>query len=199
MVIADGFLGSKISDISWKGKIARELYELLAKPDHNEIVNGLRSVGLRKDMIDLFINDINLAYLLNNLKNENSNWQIEHIGQKTWTKIITILMNDIKCDLDIPVSIDVHRLIRLTGSINGKTGFLVQPIRYHEINEFDPFSNPLVFSLTKETKVPTFITTKYCPKIRIKDEIYGPYYEGEKINLPEAVSLFLVCKGVASL
>ncbi len=104
-----------------------------------------------------------------------------------------------KCDIDVPVSIDTHRLIRVQGSIHGKTGFIVKPLDYYEMINFNPLSDPIVFSMDQKKLVKVEITTPKCPEIRIQAEYYGPYTKGEKIDVPEAVGVFLACKGVAIL
>ena len=142
-------------------------------------------------------NEKNRLSLCNQIKKEDYNWSIPGMGETSWKKLMQFLIDNIKCEIDIPVSIDVHRLIRLRGSIHGKTGFLVKPIIFDDLKNFDPFLDSIIFPLDNKRLLTIKITSEICPKIRIRDEIYGPYNKNEKIMLPEAVSLFLACKGVA--
>jgi DNA primase small subunit len=43
-----------------------------------------------------------------------------------------------KCEIDEPVTTDVHRLIRFPGSLHGKTGLAVTRIQLHDLEKFNP-------------------------------------------------------------
>ena len=47
--------------------------------------------------------------------------------------------------IDKPVTKDVHRLIRLEGSLHGKTGLKTTKIRYIDLDRFDPSISSTVF------------------------------------------------------
>ncbi|MDP6156183.1 MAG: DNA primase catalytic subunit PriS [Candidatus Thermoplasmatota archaeon] len=47
-------------------------------------------------------------------------------------------------ETDQPVTTDTHRLIRVAGSLHGKTGFCVTPIDLDAIKDFDPLKNAIV-------------------------------------------------------
>jgi DNA primase small subunit len=194
-----GYIGSKTSDIGWKGKIARKLYQLLTESTQDSLIHELVNFGVNSKEARIFAHQTNTKNLIIALEQENKIWEIEEIGEITWSKILNYLIKEIRCEIDIPVSIDVHRLIRLTGSIHGKTGFLVKPLDYDMLNDFDPLNDPIIFSLKQDHLISTNIAVEFCPKIRIGNEIYGPFSKGERIKLPEAVSIFLNCKGAAVL
>jgi len=98
--------------------------------------------------------------------------------------------------LDSPVSIDIHRLIRFVNSLHGKTGFKVQKIDFKRLGIYDPFKESIVFSLNNDVKI---ITTKEVPKFIINDTSYGTYLKNQKITVPECVAIFLMCKDVAEI
>lgn len=194
------FLGSTIDDAGWKGRIANNFLKILNKHD------SIESFDLEFGHLDL---DAKIKHILfgtdkrehirNQLLNKNKYWTIRDVGKIGWEKIKKFLLTISKCDIDVPVSIDTHRLIRVQGSIHGKTGFIVKPLDYYEMINFNPLSDPIVFSMDQKKLVKMEITTPKCPEIRIQAEYYGPYTKGEKIDLPEAVGVFLACKGVAIL
>lgn len=51
---------------------------------------------------------------------------------------------EVQGETDAPVTTDIHRLIRLPGSLHGGTGFRVVPLARDGIDRFDPFSEALV-------------------------------------------------------
>ncbi|MCP4760374.1 MAG: hypothetical protein GY870_01250 [archaeon] len=191
------FMGTNIDDIGWRGKIANQFLKILDFPDYESFDSEFHRFNLDKSIIDRIFNEGNKKYLRNQLKNRKLNWTIQDMGSIRWKKFIQFLIDTIKCEVDVPVSIDIHRLIRLEGSIHGKTGFLVRNIKFNDLKDFDAFYDPIIFSFSEEKLIPVRINTEHCPPIRIKDNIYGPYIKDEKIKLPEAVAIFLASKNVA--
>jgi len=96
----------------------------------------------------------------------------------------------IRGEADEPVTTDIHRLIRLIGSLHGKTGLMVKEI---DIDRFKDF-NPLVDAIPntfKENEV------KIISKDKVEIELGGEKYrvEGEEI-VPEYVAIFLIARGL---
>ena len=92
--------------------------------------------------------------------------------------------------IDTVVTTDVHRLIRMPGTLNGKTGLKATIVTLDHLEEFDPFVEPVVF----EGKQKVEITE--APTLRIGDQTFGPYVD-QKVELPMAAAVLLVAKGVA--
>ena len=107
------------------------------------------------------------------------------------SKSIMALSSLIK--IDTVVTIDIHRLIRLTNTLHGKTGLKKSEVPISGIEHFDPFKSALAF---KEGTV--IILVSDAPEFRLGDETYGPYNE-RKIELPTAAALMLLCKGAAKV
>lgn len=191
------FSAPKLSDLGWGSKIAKELLKIIELDTQEEFLLHFNRHNLDQQIIEKIFHKENRLSLHQQLKKEEKFWSIPGMGETSWKKLNLFLIKNIKCEIDIPVSIDVHRLIRLRGSIHGKTGFLVKPIAFDDLKNFNPFSDSVIFPTDESRLLPTKITAEICPKIRIRDEIYGPYNKNEKLMLPEAVSLFLACKGVA--
>jgi DNA primase small subunit len=194
------FLGSTIDDPGWKGRIAQTFQKILV--NHETIDSFDKVYGhykLDSKIKQSLFDENKRAQLINQLSNKHEKWTIRDLGQVGWEKLKNFLLNVSKCDIDVPVSIDVHRLIRVQGSIHGKTGFIVKPLNYYEMVNFDPLSDPIIFAMDKESYMKVKIITPKCPEIRIQDENYGPYEKEEKIEVPEAVGIFLACKGVARI
>jgi DNA primase small subunit len=95
-------------------------------------------------------------------------------------------------EIDTPVTVDIHRLIRVPGGLHGGTGFLVKKIGQGDLDKFDPFSDAQVFAGRKEV----YVTDP--PIFRMGDTIYEDLQNQER-ELPMNVAIFLLCKGRAQL
>jgi DNA primase small subunit len=135
------------------------------------------------------------------LINNKRIWSIEGFGLTTWKTFLNGIVREIGVELDEPVTIDIHRLIRYPGSLHGKTGFKVQEIQFNELEDFNPLTennekkDPIVFYSKKTQKIE--IVEQEVPATKIKDETFGPYKKGEIIDVPHHMAIFLLCKNVA--
>ncbi len=97
-------------------------------------------------------------------------------------------------ETDEPVTSDVKRLIRLPSSLHGKTGFVVKPIGFDQLEDFNPLTDAISESFATD-------------EMRI--EVLQPVdmeLRGEKFNLgrgickvPEYAAIFFMCRGMAKL
>ena len=69
-------------------------------------------------------------------------------------RIINNMREELSCEIDEPVTTDVHRLIRFTNSLHGKTGLQVKRVKIEELHSFEPLNEaiPKIF-LEGEMKV----------------------------------------------
>jgi len=95
--------------------------------------------------------------------------------------------------IDTVVTTDVHRLIRLTNTLHGKTGLKKIEISITDIERFDPFKSAIAF---KEGTVKVLASD--APEFRLGDQTYGPY-KNQQVELPTAAALLLLCKGRAEI
>jgi DNA primase small subunit len=98
-------------------------------------------------------------------------------------------------ETDAPVTTDIHRLIRLPGSLHGGTGFRVVPVSPDRLLQFDPF-------VAAVPEVPA----SDVATVRATERVHHPFpsspvdlAEGEERELPGPVALFLVLRGEAEL
>ncbi|MHA2034437.1 MAG: DNA primase small subunit domain-containing protein [Candidatus Thorarchaeota archaeon] len=131
------------------------------------------------------------------LKNPPEFWRGAGISVKSWREIATVAVAMYGGKIDVPVTHDVHRVIRLIGSIHGKTGFVVAKLTRESIEDFDPFADALAFG-ADNLRVRVLGGLLEVPRFRIGDELYGPYGD-EVVDLPMSAAMFLLCKGVAVL
>jgi len=102
---------------------------------------------------------------------------------------------EVQGETDAPVTTDIHRLIRLPGSLHGGTGFRVVPLTRDAIDMFDPFADALVPAAPgARTPVTLLSEAQYrFPGGKIGGK------SGEAVELPTPEALFLVLRGEAAL
>lgn len=89
--------------------------------------------------------------------------------------------------IDPNVTTDIHRIFRMPGSINSKSG--LSKIR---CDGKDPYSEAALLG-DEQVEV-----SAECPvKFRLGGRWFGPY-EGEKAAVPAYAAAYMVCKGLAT-
>jgi DNA primase small subunit len=93
---------------------------------------------------------------------------------------------------DEPVTTDIKRLIRMPTSLHGGSGMRVQPLEVRNLPEFDPLVDAVVFS-AREVRVDT--------RFSLSMPMLGSTYQIQKgiSTVPEAVAVFLCCRGIAEI
>jgi len=195
--------GLSKENIGWSQKIMKKIEEILCKPK-TEIENLLldkNRFNFNPNLVTSFLNSKD-DFLELISKGERNVWSIEGFGLIKWKNFLKGVAKHIGVELDEPVSIDIHRLIRYPGSLHGKTGFKVQEITLTELEEFTPLNemneklDPIVFN-SKNITQKLEIVERALPVTKIKGTKYGPYVQGEKIEVPHHIAVFLLCKEVA--
>jgi DNA primase small subunit len=97
-------------------------------------------------------------------------------------------------EMDAPVTTDIHRLIRMPGSLHGGTGFIVKTLSRKDLDSFNPFADALVPDTARPVKV------------RLSREADYPFkdtplkgHEGEVLSAPAPQALFLLLRGEATM
>ncbi len=121
--------------------------------------------------------------------------KVKKVGPKYWQEIANKSVLLYGVDIDQPVTTDIHRVIRLIGSLNGKTGFAVTELTRDALTDFNPLSDSVVFNKgTIQISIPERGIT--VPEITIDGDTYGPF-NGSIETLPSSTAVFLLCKGMA--
>jgi DNA primase small subunit len=102
---------------------------------------------------------------------------------------------EVQGETDAPVTTDIHRLIRLPGSIHGGTGFRAVPLERAAVDAFDPFRDALLGPLDAGRTEVAFVTDVRYPFPG--GEVHGT--AGAVASLPTPAALFLVLRGEATL
>ena len=179
--------GPDLNDKGWQGRVAKGTYEFLQTATKEDLVKtGLKSTHItslltyREEILESW--------------NEKGPWGIiKNISLETWRKIAQYGVEKQSVKIDTVVTPDINRLIRLPNSLHGKTGLKKVEFPVTHIEDFDPLKSAVAF---KTGEVTVHVST--VPQFRVEDEIYGPF-EGEKVELPTAAALMLLCKGMAEV
>ncbi len=105
-----------------------------------------------------------------------------------WKTIIRIAVSDIAARIDVPVTADVKRLIRLPTSLHGGSGLRVTPLTLNELYEFAPLRDAVVFtdySIPVKVLKPT-ITQLKGDTIKV---------DRNTTELPEHTAVYLMARG----
>lgn len=115
------------------------------------------------------------------------------VGVETWSKMAKRAVETQSAKVDTVVTTDVHRLIRLPETLHGKTGFRKVGFRSSALGDFDPFKGAIAFKGGSAT-----VLVSYAPQFRLGEETFGPYKD-QRIELPTAAAVLLVCRGRADM
>ncbi len=187
-------VGPKADDYGWRGRINRYVTRFIKEAEDFK----LAEIGLSKPKRKLILENRefiieNLALTKKIIPGVNAiSWDLAKLKLTDWLKIVEAAIKIYSGKIDEPVTADVHRLIRVPNSLNGKTGFKTQLLRRDELDDFNPLNDSQVFEGYVKVKI------KRAPRIVIGDASYGPFYN-EEADLPMSVGVFLACKNVADI
>jgi len=92
--------------------------------------------------------------------------------------------------IDPNVTIDIHRIFRLPGSLNSKSG--MSKILCENLEKINPFSDACFIDDEKTDIVAN------CPiEFTLKNKKFGPY-NNEKVTIPKYAAIYLICKGLGN-
>jgi DNA primase small subunit len=176
---------SDLDGIGWRGRIAKGAHEMLSAATEED----LRSMDLREKTIDQIISKKDA--ILRSWRKSGPWRQIRGVGKEELGRIINWTVKNRTARIDTVVTTDIHRLIRLPNSLHGKTGWLKVSFPMGDIEKFDPLKRAIAFKKGEAT-----IYIEEVPEFRLGEERFGPFRK-QKVVLPMAAALFLLCKGAA--
>ena len=110
-----------------------------------------------------------------------------HVG---FQKQLETLKDQIGIRIDPNVTVDIHRIFRLPGSLNSKSG--LAKILVNDIDKFDPYVDAC-FIDSEDIQV-----IANCPiQFSLKNKKFGPYKQ-KTITVPKYAAVYMICKGVAN-
>jgi DNA primase small subunit len=110
-----------------------------------------------------------------------------------WKKLVRHIRDLESAKIDTVVTTDLHRLIRMAGTLHGKTGLLKVEFPASKIEGFDPFEEAVAF---RKGTARVFVSS--APEFRLNGQVFGPY-KNQTVELQTAAALLLVCKGRAEV
>ena len=93
--------------------------------------------------------------------------------------------------VDPSVTTDIHRILRLPGTLHGKTGLLKK--RCRNLESFSPLDDAVAFG-----QDPMKIQVDNSPKFSLMGEQFGPF-KSEIIELPTMAAIYLLGQGMATV
>jgi DNA primase small subunit len=175
-------VGPSLEDSGWKGRLARAAYESLTSTEEQQEKPSSRKarpiLQQRERTLDRW-------------KGKGPWVLVGRISPSKWKKIMLEAIEKQSVKIDTVVTTDVHRLIRLSETLHGETGLKKVEFPADEIERFDPLKSAIAFN---EGSVQ--IEVAEAPQFRLGETVYGPF-KNQKVELPTAVAMFLLCKGVA--
>ena len=99
--------------------------------------------------------------------------------------------NSIGIKIDPNVTVDIHRIFRLEGSLNSKSGLV--KLACENIEKFNPYTEACLID-----DKPVEVSANSPIEFRLKNRKFGPYVN-EKVSIPKYAAVYMLCKGIASL
>jgi DNA primase small subunit len=115
------------------------------------------------------------------------------VSDGTWMKLAEYIKDQQSAKIDTVVTTDIHRLIRMNGTLHGKTGLKKVEFPAKNLQDFDPFTGAVAF---KKGAVKVLVSD--APEFKLGGETLGPY-KNEVKELPVAAAVMLICKGRAKV
>jgi len=172
---------------------------------HNFGWNKRLKVGMQDFLQKASKEDFKLIGIKNNaiLKNKGvaitrgineGRWEsVSGVSVQTWLRLAEYARDMQSAKIDTVVTTDVHRLIRMNGTLHGKTGLKKVEFPAKDLEAYDPFAGAVAF---KKGEVKVLISD--VPKFKMGGETLGPY-RNETKELPVAAAVMLICKGRAKV
>ena len=112
-------------------------------------------------------------------------------GYSSFQKILDDVSENIGVKIDPNVTMDIHRIFRLPGSINSKSG--LAKIQCNDLAKFDPYVEACFLSDD------TVEVLANCPiELKLKNKKFGPY-NNEKVTVPTFAAVYMICKKLARI
>ena len=112
-------------------------------------------------------------------------------GKFAYQQRLEEMKNLIGVKIDSNVTSDIHRIFRLEGSLNSKSGLVKLVCK--DIEKFNPYTEAC---LIDDKRVEILANSPI--KFRLKNTNFGPYMN-QKTSVPKYAAVYMICKGIASI
>ncbi len=173
-----------LHDYGWNRRLKVGMEKFLA----TATAEDLRSLGLKNKNL-LKNKDLIIKRAI-----EAGHWDnIDGVSEATWLNLAEQVKNLESANIDTVVTTDIHRLIRMNGTLHGKTGLLKAEFPANQLNDFDPFTQAVAFK-----KGTAKVLVSDAPEFRLGGQTLGPY-KNVWVELPMAAAIMLILKGRAEV
>ncbi len=112
-------------------------------------------------------------------------------GYSSFQKTLEDVSESIGVKIDPNVTMDIHRIFRLPGSINSKSG--LAKIQCNNLSNFDPY---IEASFLSDDTVEIIANSPI--QFSLKNKKFGPYIN-EKVAVPTFAAVYMICKKLARI
>ena len=165
----------------WNGIITRQIHRMMDEArnvDKKIEEESIKKMGFPKGSLQL---------------NKNNEDAFNQLSKKLQNKFVRMALKMAAIYPDEPVTGDIHRLIRLPGSLHGGSGLKVTIMNRDKLEKFDPMSDAIVFS-QDEVKVRSVATHPV-----IMGNNYAKLQPNEVTYLPEAAAVYFMARKFATI
>lgn len=173
-----------IADPGWRGRIARSSLQLMLAADPErlyELTEDKRAYSIKEELEKA-----------RKLLSDNVPWGA--LKPSTVRLLAEAAKEDAASHIDVVVTQDTHRLIRLGNSLNGKTGLKAQLIDPNDLDSFDPAWSSVALPMDEEI----YVKVIRSQGLRLRGFELRPT-SNRVMKLPLAAAALLICRGVATL
>jgi DNA primase small subunit len=168
-----------LHDFGWSRRIKVGMQKFLETASQED----LKAVGIKsRALFD------NKDTAIKRAINEGLWESVPGVSSQTWLKLAEHIRETQTSKIDTVVTTDIHRLIRMNGTLHGKTGLKKVEFAPNELQDFDPFVGAVAF---KKGKVQVCVSD--APEFTLGGETLGPYKK-QTVLLPTAAAVMLICK-----
>jgi len=112
-------------------------------------------------------------------------------GYSNFQKKLQDISSIIGSQIDPNVTMDIHRIFRLPGSLNSKSG--LSKIYCKDLQKFNPYTES---SFLDESSIEIKVN---CPiQFNLKNKKFGPFYD-EIATVPTYAAAYMICKNLATI
>ena len=165
----------------WRGAIARQIHRMLDKikeQSPEETKKTSKSLGIRINKGDL--------------KKDNEEL-FNKLSKSSKKNLVRVALKETAIYPDEPVTGDIHRLIRLPGSLHGGSGLRVTVITSRELETFDPMKDAVAFG-----EEPVIIRSIVNHPVTMGDGIATLKPESI-VEMPEMVAIYFMARNWAHI
>ena len=175
-----------LHDFGWNKRIKQGIRSFVLKATKED----LKNIGIKQNVEAVLKNKEAIA---KQCMEENQCTGVRGVGTETWMKIAKHVKGVESAKIDTVVTTDIHRLIRMNGTLHGKTGLKKVEFPLTALSDFDPFREAVAF---KKGTVRVFVSS--APEFRLGENVFGPF-KNKTAELSTAAAVLLVLKGRAEV